>query len=286
MERARFGVRKYAPGPSATMANREELERRLWELIDAADWDNLTPRLQAFIRTYLSQYGESEGRRWQNVTHSYAVRTVEMVLKRGAASARWHDWQSLFELLCRIAAQLIDDDERRLKDLLETADWADIIPRVIAHTVRQFGSASGPHGQGAEDYVYDAVVQLFTRRRHFPIDREVSLFTFLCKTVRGMRTNEQASLAGRSLHMSPDDDSAGPAVDRIVSGNDSSGVDASMALERFLETLEPDLRRYARLRVSGKFATAEEYATALGVTVEVIRNYDRRLRRRRPKWNS
>ena len=286
MERVRFVCVNTRRTERATMANREELQRRLWELVDAADWDDLTPRLQAFIRTYLSQYGESEGRRWQNVTHAYAVRTVQMVLERGAESARWHDWQSLFELLCRIAAQLIDHDERRLKALLESADWADIIPRVIAHTVRQFGSAVGPQGHGAEDYVYDAVVQLFTRRRHFPIDREVPLFTFLCKTVRGMRTNEQASLAGRSLHMSAEDDSGGRAVDHIVSDNDSSGVDASIALERFLDTLEPRLRRYARLRVSGKYATAKEYATALGVTVEVIRNYDRRLRRLRAKWNS
>jgi hypothetical protein len=274
------------------MGRRDEIERRLDELIEAAEWHDVIPRVQAYARTYLSRHGEQEGRRWNNVTRQYVERAVEMLVEKRAACARFHKWETLHQLLCCLVAQLIDDDEGKIRRMLETAKWNDIIPRVIAHTIRQLGPRTGTHGKSPEDYVYDAVLQLFQRRRHFPIDREVSLFTFLCNTVHGMRTNDRRSGATEGQHVtivnaehvSSDELSA----NRIASPSPDALGGERFLLERldgFIDSLDDELRPYARLRVDGRYETAQDYASALNVPVKTIRNYDRRLRRLRQRWD-
>lgn len=257
-------------------------------LIEAARWDDLVPRLLAYTRAYLAQYGESEGRRWHAVTHSYVLRTVEAVLARGPECVQVRNWVTLFQLLCLIVGTLIDEEERKLRDMLEGANWADLIPRVIAHTVRKLGDRIGAYGKSPEDYVYEAVLQLFNRRRHFPVDRGVSLFTFLCNTVHGMRTNDQASRAAEGHHVSIVD-SGEPARDQYNAALLTAPVDVtrelSRTIESFIASLEPDLQQYARLRAQEAHRTAAEYADALGVSEQTIRNFDRRLRRRWQLWN-
>lgn len=273
------------------MGRRQELERKLDELIASASWDEVVPRLQAYTVSHLSRYGESEGRRWHHVTQSYVLRAVEAVVHRGSDYVVWHEWNTLHQLLCKVVGQLIDEDERRLDELLERANWADIIPRVLAHTVRRLGTTIGAQGKSPEDYVYEAVLQLFTRRRHFPFERDVSLLTFLCKTVHGMRTNHAASGAAERRHVSlvdSDEPEAGQYnAARIAAPADPAFVERELSrtVDDFIASLEPDLQPYARLRAQEAYGTAAEYATALGVTVEVIRNYDRRLRRRRRRWD-
>jgi DNA-directed RNA polymerase specialized sigma24 family protein len=64
-----------------------------------------------------------------------------------------------------------------------------------------------------------------------------------------------------------------------------SDPSASLAADAFIRSLEPELAAYARLRAADAYRTAKEYAAALGVDVPTIRNYTRRIRRRRRQWN-
>jgi DNA-directed RNA polymerase specialized sigma24 family protein len=262
------------------MTKHEEMERALWELIDTADWDDLVPRLQAYTRRCLQQYGELEGRRWQTITHSYVCRAVEEVVKRGAAYAPWHAWETLFQLLCAVVRQLIDDDERKLRAILDDTNWDDLIPRVIMYTVRKLGGRIG-RGKSPEDYVHEAVLQLITHRRHYPVERGISLYTFLCYTVHGMRTNDMARLAAEGQHVSLLEGN----VARLAGEADDADARTLSTTGKFIDSLEPDLREYTRLRALEMYRTAKEYAAALGVPVATIRNFDRRLRRRRKRWD-
>jgi hypothetical protein len=269
-----------------------ELERKLAALIEAAEWPDVVPRLQTFTRSSLSRYGEEEGRRWQTITHAYVVRAVERVLEQRVECARFLRWDTLFELLCAVIRQLIDEDERTLQGILETTDWNSLIPRVIAHTVDRLGPSSA-HGKSPSDYVYEAVLHLFTRRRHYPHYRDdLSLFTFLCHTVHGMRTNDLAKSAAEGQHLSiAADGTEEPAAgelrpDALPATTTGDAAAAAERAEDFFATLEPDLRAYARLLAEERYATAKQYADALHVSVQTIRNYDRKLKRRRLQWDA
>src|ERR1044072_2713400 len=249
-------------------------------LIDDADWDDLIPRLLAYTRYRLSAYGELEGRRGARTTRSYVVGAVAAAVAKAGTAPRA---STLFKQLGVTAAQLIEDDERNLREILDAVEWEDLIPRVIAHTVRRLGGGIGRNGKSPEDYVYDAVLQLLTRRRHYPVYRDVSLFTFLCKTVHGMRTNDLASLAAEGPHMTI---AVEPPALGEVDASELADPSAAIVAEEFMTSLDPELERCARLRATGTHRTAEEYAEAVGFTTATIRNWDKRLRRRRGRWDA
>lgn len=272
------------------MTRAEDLEREVRERIESADWRDIVPRLQAYTRAYLAQYGEPDGRRWQDVTHSYVTRAVERLSRNPLGTDHG---ATLFELVCAAIRELVEDDEARLQEILGSADWENLIPRVIARTVRDLGPATSAHGMSPADYVYEAVLHLYTHRRHFPHYRlNLSLFTFLCNTVYGMRTNDMAKAVSEGLHLTivGEDDHA-PArgelsARRLPPARSNEDAAALHQATDFLASLEPDLRAYAALRAAETYDSAKEYATALGVSEQTIRNYDRRLRRRRAHWDA
>jgi hypothetical protein len=272
------------------MGTREELERTIRELVEAANWPDLVTRLLAYTRAYLANYGESEGRRWQNVTESYVQTAVGKVLGFECDDGHRSAGETLFRLLCAVVSQLIDDDELKLKQILEATEWEDIIPRVIAHTVRRLGPGTNRYGKGPEDYVYQAIELLLTRHRHFPHDR-VGLFTFLCNTVHSLHTHDAEKIATEGQHLAV---TSGKIREARVDEKDESRLTApehhddsgaAATANDFLLSLDDEkLREYARLRALGAYDTAKEYAAALGVTEQTIRNYDRKLKRRRDRW--
>ena len=262
-----------------------DLEQKLASLIESADWPDLVPRLLALTRSTLVEYGGEHRRRWQTVTHSYVVRAAERVLDRGVPSRRIRDSDTLFRLLAEVIRELVDEDERVLREILARTDWDDVLRRVLAYTVHL--GPSSVAGKSPGDYVSEAVLQLLTRQRHFPHDQGVTLVAFLCRTVQSMRSHDLAKAASQGQHLSIVPEGRGPAGPGEF---DSRGLfwapsSANDLARDFLASLEPDLRKYAKLRAEERHGTAKEYAKALGVTEQTVRNFDRRLKRRRDRWD-
>lgn len=263
------------------MERRDKLERKVHALIEDADWPDLVVRLLAYTRTCLANYGEPTGRRWQNVTNLYVEKAVVKVLSCDCEDVDWQNGTTLFRLLCAVVNRLIDEDERRLDEILAATDWEDLVPRLILHTVRRLGAATNRYGKDPEDYVLQAIESLLTRRRHFPHDR-VDLFMFLCNTIHSLRTHDAEKLAVEGQHVALTDQGEENQLTAPALLDDSG---AATAAAEFLKSIDDEaLRNYAVLRALGTHSTAREYAVALGVTERTIRNYDRKLKRCRARW--
>ncbi|HWS73208.1 MAG TPA: hypothetical protein VN605_13930, partial [Thermoanaerobaculia bacterium] len=276
------------------MPDATALQERIRTMIREAEWEDLIPRLLAYASSYLAHYGQPEGRRIQKVADAYVQRAVRALLDRTEKYAPWHQGcHTAFQLLGAIIGHLIDADEVTLNQILSTTQWTVMIPKVIAHTVRKLGPRSTRHGKSPEDYVQDAVLLVLLRRRHFPHYRGVSLFTFLCHVVHGLRSNDAIRVADEGPHLTivvkpSDDRSSGEYLEEHLPAVDfqSADDDATRAADDFLASLDGKLREYATLRALGAFNTATEYAEALHVTVQAIRNYDRQIKRRRRRWTT
>lgn len=264
------------------MERRAELERAIRPLVEDGDWLDLIVRLLAYTRTCLANYGESKGRRWQNVTDSYAQKAVAKVISFECQDVAWDSSGTLFQLLCATVKRLIDDDEQKLNEIVAATKWEDLVPRLIAQTAQRLGAETNRYGKGPEDYVFEAIQSLLTRRRHFPRDR-VDLFTFLCNTVHSLRTHDAEKIAFEGQHVVLTD------KEKNETGAPGTRDDAiaMTATAEFLKSIPNEaLRKYAIMRALGAHRTAKEYAAALGVTEQMIRNYDRKLKRRRARWTS
>jgi DNA-directed RNA polymerase specialized sigma24 family protein len=271
------------------MSSQEEMNRRIRDLLARADWTTLVPRLQGYTRFRLqSSAGYTDPR--PKLIDAYVLQAIEVASARGAAYGQWIAWQTLFQLLCCVIDRLISAYELAFETLVMQARWSEIVPRLIAHTAKRYGMGIDRHGKSAEDYVYEAIEALLTRRRYFPFDR-VKLFTFLCNTIRSLHAHEAQAIAGEGAHLAivrKSLDELAPTEwneDRLIAPSGADDDDALLLARDFLLGLpDPAVRRYAELRAFGTYATASEYAEALGVPLSTIRNWDRLLRRRRDRW--
>lgn len=172
--------------------------------------------------------------------------------------------------------------------LIAETQWAELTTRLLGYTqshVKRYRSFDPSIGDRASDYVQEAIARFLDGTRIY--DGKKPLFNWFCSQIDSLTSHdrEKANRRGREVAI---DQPAGQAASESPSANDwlASGEDLEQAiiardeLEHFLSTLDPDLRRYVLLRIHGAM-TAEECAAAMGTTVERIRNFDRRLRRRR-----
>jgi len=272
------------------MSTRNEIERRIFGLVAQTDWDELIPRLQAYTLNRLFPNDEPSRHR-QKIIDAYVLQAVKEIVERGADYARWHKWETLFQLLCAVVVQFSDQYEQTVDAIVRQAPWEELISRLILHTVAHYGGRTSRHGRSAEDYVFEAIQALLTRRRYFPYDR-VKLFNFLCGTIRSLYGHEAEKMAAEGAHFTivrTAVEDASPMEwneDRLVAPSADKDDDAALLLARdfLLSIKDVKLRRYAKLRALGAYATAREYAGALDVTERTIRNWDRQLKRRRKDW--
>jgi hypothetical protein len=273
------------------MTASDAIVERVRELVEDADWSDLTERLAAFTRAYLHNVaGHSHPR--QKIVHAYVVQAVSETVCRGANYGRWQQWETLFQLLCIVVARLINEYEEAFRTIVRNTNWEEMISRLIAHTVRRHGARTSRHGRTAEDYVSGAIVAMLAHERYFPFDR-VTLFVFLCGTIRSLYTHEAEKMAAEGAHLTivknafedvaPTEWSEESLVAPTI-------ADDRLALVRARDFLyrigDHDLRRYAELRALGVHRTAAEYAHALSVTEQKVRNWDRQLKRLRDRWDA
>lgn len=180
------------------------------------------------------------------------------------------------------------DNDEDLARTIESIDWAAMTARLLAFTayrLARYGAFRARLGKTPADYVQEAVKLLLTGQRHFPRDANLSVFSFLCGIISSLASHdaERASrLSLTGLNFAGDEDLLGEEeplddidIEREVVARDES--------EHFILSLDADLQAYVRLRLSGDYRTAHEYARALNISVAELRNLDRRLRRRRAK---
>jgi DNA-directed RNA polymerase specialized sigma24 family protein len=182
-----------------------------------------------------------------------------------------------------------------LAQIIEETDWQSLTKRLLVYTryrLARHGSAANRYGSNAEDYVQEAVALLFEGKRHFVPAPDRSLFRFLCGVVDSIinHSGEKARRRGTQLFIGneagEDGVPGGLDEEHLASDDDfEEQIIARDELERFMESLEPDLERYVRLLAADQSVSAEEHALSLGTSVSEIRNMDRRLRRRRNQWS-
>lgn len=186
-------------------------------------------------------------------------------------------------------------DEQALAAAVAAADWSDLTARLMlyaSHRLFRFGFAKRS-GNSPEDYAQTAITLVLEGTRRLRIDREnPSLFGPLCSVVDSLIIHDVERILRRvksgaaeiPIVTAEGDDVAPNEIteERLGSpDNFETELIARDHFEHFACSLEPRLAEYVRLRVTGRYATAEEYANALATTVQEIRNLDRQLWRRR-----
>ncbi|HEX7830367.1 MAG TPA: hypothetical protein VF787_11965, partial [Thermoanaerobaculia bacterium] len=267
----------------------EIVELPLAKVLEASDLDLMSSRLLAYTAHRLHEFDRGE-----------VNRTVELAVKRVAErSPVVPVGTSLFPIFAAEIERTIQIRSHTaslavmnvpLWKQIEAADWSDLTPRLLAYTrmrLSRHGVAALGYGREPSDYVQQAVV-LFLEGTRTPSGNR-TLFEFLCGVVNSLISHEAEKSRMRGPHyainIGVEDAASGISEDRLPSTESfESGWLANDEMERFLQSIEPDLALYARLRMAKPGATADEYARDLGVPVAEVRNMDKRLKRRREQW--
>jgi hypothetical protein len=189
-------------------------------------------------------------------------------------------------------------DEQALATIVAAANWDNLTKRLLAYAsyrLNRFSSAKRS-GYSADDFVQQAVTLLLTGQRRFPLNGEIQLFGFLCGVIDSLTSHAAEKVRRRTKNGSSEvsivSDRVGDAApDEVTEEHLGAPADFEAELiardrfERFVGSLEPRLAAYVRLRSTGRYATAEEYAKALSTAVPEIRNLDRQLWRRRKRYD-
>ena len=168
-------------------------------------------------------------------------------------------------------------------------EQGELFERLTLHaqfTLRRHGPMANDYQYSAEAFANEAVTRALEERRVCPSG--LPPFVFLAGIVSSLISHEGQRPEHRNLRvrLDGDDEESASVVDTLPANDDvEATVVASVALDRFKETLDPELREYVEARETAAGSTAEELAKTLGKPVTVIRNYDRKLSRRRSQWN-
>lgn len=168
----------------------------------------------------------------------------------------------------------------------------EVTRRLAAYTAHRLAR----HGHAARgmdeplDFVHEAVRLVLEGSRHVPAGADDSMkFRVLASTIDSLIIHARERLERKGLHLSlaaPGDLHHGDIGEDRLAAADAFEDEtiARQALDRFVESLDPQLGRYVRDRVEHDDLTAEEHARRLDLSVAEIRNLARRLGRRRGDW--
>jgi hypothetical protein len=270
----------------------EIVELPLVKVLEGSDLDLMSSRLLAYTAHRLHEFDRDE-----------VNRTIELAVTRVAErSPIVPVGTSLFPIFAAEVERTIQIRSRNVtfattRDIpiekqIAAADWGDLTPRLLAYTrmrLSRHGAAALGYGKDPSDYVQQAVVLLLEGTRAPSGNR--TLFQFLCGVVDSLISHEAERSRMRGPHyaisIGTEDVYVSSEIreERLPSGESfERRLLAKDEMERFLQSIEPDLARYARLRMAKPGATADEYAHDLNVTVAEVRNMDKRLKRRREQW--
>jgi DNA-directed RNA polymerase specialized sigma24 family protein len=142
-----------------------------------------------------------------------------------------------------------------------------------------------PGGDEAGDYVVRAVILIFDGVRH--CSGEVSSVSFVFGVIASLILNDSRRLEARTPHSfitTSASDEGEIGEDAVAVSSSEEEIIARDLTVEFIRRLPEALQRYVRLLAGGGPQSSQDCATALGVSIDEIRNMNKRLRRLRPLW--
>jgi hypothetical protein len=184
---------------------------------------------------------------------------------------------------------------RMIKLRLDATDWDDYVPRLIAYTARRLGRTSryrNLHGMTEHDYVQDAIRLIAEGDRHYYRTSRKPWFDFITAVIDSLTSGEHMKKEDHIQHLAltaatDERKPAGTCSEWQLPGTPANQEEVVVE-QRFLVftgELPQKVGEYALLRRSELYATAAEYARALGTDEADIRNRHKLLKRRRAKWD-
>lgn len=151
------------------------------------------------------------------------------------------------------------------------------------------GKDAARYGHTVSDIVQEAMTRAFDERRQFPFHKELSLYTFFSRTIDSIVSHLGELAANRAEHLSIESDRENDhdGVLEMHLRDDQPNPEERLMLrdqaKSHIKALasDPQLQHYVRLRLTGKYSSAEEYAVQMNTTVQVVYDMNRRLARRR-----
>jgi hypothetical protein len=273
------------------MRHDDEAGRRINAFLDAIDWAHEQASLKDWAETCLESHCQAAKPRLGDTAEVYVELVKRDLRERGAYFARRHPGLAILQLLLVVIEELIDDDDAKTQEIIESTPWERTSREVLFWAVRKYRS-SEIAGKTMGEHLNDAVTQLMDRGRHFPHRRGVTIGEFLCETIRSNVNHllEAAAKETRPLSIvsKREKDAAGTCSEEALSAdeNEAAEREALEKAERFYATLDSELEEYARLRVTDEYMTAKQCAAEMGITEPEVRLLHRRLLRHRDRWDN
>jgi hypothetical protein len=179
---------------------------------------------------------------------------------------------------------------RLIRELFDKRDLERDTRELLLYTMRKHGNRASRFRQPA-DYPAEAFLRILDGRRRYDFDGPKT-FIQHCQSVIDSLVSHDLDKAKRDVPIvDPADAEDGTPLggydsSRIIA-NDHTEQDviARVDAERHNAKLRPDERRYEELRSLGLCRTATDFSRHMAIPVNVVRNIERRLARRKRKRN-
>jgi len=197
----------------------------------------------------------------------------------------------LLELLRTAIRSLVERDQAKFREIVETTNWSAETKRVVSILAKRYRiDAVDHHGKCLQDYVREAVDLFVEGTRFFPYFR-TSLVAFLVQTTRGLMSHSEEVMDKEGSHVALTSKKSEKGRG-LTYGDDLASAQACREqeiiakekLRRYMATLSPRARRYVRLRITTTLKTADEFARAMGLTTHQIYKIRRELKI--DEWNA
>lgn len=149
----------------------------------------LTPQLREFALECQRAYCLDKNARLHIAAAAYVDRAIAQYREQRAALLEPPAKRRIETSLKSIIRDLVDAHERELVKLLERTDPEDATKKVLGYTYSKYRTTQ-IHGIPLGEFLQDAWLILYSRSRHMPVERGVSVVQFLCMTVRSLIDHE------------------------------------------------------------------------------------------------
>jgi DNA-directed RNA polymerase specialized sigma24 family protein len=181
---------------------------------------------------------------------------------------------------------------RQIFEQMKEAEWQDLRNRLLYFGYRNYGGNDRRLGYHLDDAVQDAIVDVVTGvRRWPPVDeygneKEISLFVFLCQTVRS-KISHVFTRKAREIQFEEVQGVDLP-LDRLETllGPKQSELERQIIYSEFSEQLlklvsnDNTLTKFIKVLIETPDLRPQEIAPLLGISMKEMRNAQKRLSRR------
>lgn len=177
---------------------------------------------------------------------------------------------------------------------LSRTDWDEVVTRLVGYAsrrVRRHGVAAGDYDLQPGDLAQEAIALWLSGKRIFEQGSEHEFFGFFCSVIDSLLSHDREKTIRRGRRqsigaMAGDQEGSGVIGEGSIAAKLDFERDLILrnAIERFIGSLEADLAPYARLVYEFPDASAEDRARMLGMSIDEIRNFHRRLHRWAKRW--